>query len=263
MLKSSQMKNLQARSKFILFFSQENLELAKAELSALYPKLEIAEDNGENIIVFGEINNPGRLPLTRKILDFNTNKMVFENPESWENRASGQPISLSPKLARAMINLTGTENGVITDPFCGSGGILLEAGLLGHKVIGYDIDNIILKTAKDRLDSFKIKAKLECKDASSIDSQIDYCVTDLPYGKNTSLESLITTYTNFLKNLNVILKYKAVIGFPHFVSGEVLANLTGFLVLGKYHWKLHRSLTKEILVLVPKKSPISALKSKE
>ena len=263
MLKYSQMKNQQLKNKFILFFSQENIELAKAEFTALYPKLEIIEDNEENIIVFGEINKPERLALTKKILDANTNKIVYENPGSWENRASGQPISLSPKLARAMVNLTGTESSVITDPFCGSGGILLEAGLLGHKVIGYDIAKAILKTAKERLDSFKIKTELECKDASSIDSSIEYCVTDLPYGKNTSVESLITTYTNFLKNLNFVLKQKAVIGFPHFVSGEVLSNLAGFLVLGKYHWKLHRSLTKEILVLAPKKSPISALKSKE
>ncbi len=44
---------------------------------------------------------------------------------------------MSPKLARCMVNLTGVkENDLVLDPFCGTGGILIEAGIMGARVIG-------------------------------------------------------------------------------------------------------------------------------
>jgi len=51
------------------------------------------------------------------------------------------PISLHPKLARALVNLSAIKKGeTILDPFCGTGGILIEAGLIGARVIGSDIE---------------------------------------------------------------------------------------------------------------------------
>ncbi|MFC1655803.1 TRM11 family SAM-dependent methyltransferase [Patescibacteria group bacterium] len=50
---------------------------------------------------------------------------------------------LPPKLAQIMINLAckGRDDAVIYDPFCGSGTVLMEGALMGHKVIGSDISN--------------------------------------------------------------------------------------------------------------------------
>ena len=47
--------------------------------------------------------------------------------------------TLPPKLARMLVNLTGLKEGIIWDPFCGSGTILLEAAVLGFDVLGSDI----------------------------------------------------------------------------------------------------------------------------
>lgn len=48
--------------------------------------------------------------------------------------------TLPPKLARIMVNLTGLKNGVIWDPFCGSGTLLMEAAVLGFDFLASDID---------------------------------------------------------------------------------------------------------------------------
>ena len=67
-------------------------------------------------------------------------------------RPSLHPTSLSPKLAKAMVNLTGAEKGeTICDPFCGSAGILIEAGLMGMKTIGVDVSEKMLQMAEKNL----------------------------------------------------------------------------------------------------------------
>ncbi|MBQ6547891.1 MAG: DNA modification methylase, partial [Candidatus Methanomethylophilaceae archaeon] len=51
------------------------------------------------------------------------------------------PISLHPRYARALINLTGVKKGgTVLDPFCGTGGIVIEAGFMGMKAIASDFD---------------------------------------------------------------------------------------------------------------------------
>ena len=49
---------------------------------------------------------------------------------------------LPPKLARMMVNFTALRDGVIWDPFCGSGTILMEAGILGFNLLGSDISDL-------------------------------------------------------------------------------------------------------------------------
>ena len=65
-------------------------------------------------------------------------KELFEQKEDFENRRahlrpSNHPTSLHPRLARCLINLANSKE--ILDPFCGSAGLLLEAGLLKIKII--------------------------------------------------------------------------------------------------------------------------------
>jgi len=67
------------------------------------------------------------------------NKKHFEDSKP-HKRPFFYPGSMSPKLARCMVNLSRvTEGKLLLDPFCGTGGILIEAGLIGCKVVGSDI----------------------------------------------------------------------------------------------------------------------------
>lgn len=59
---------------------------------------------------------------------------------------------LPPKLARIMVNLAAIpEVGVVWDPFCGSGTILMEGIMLGYKVVGTDIDDASVVESKANL----------------------------------------------------------------------------------------------------------------
>lgn len=59
--------------------------------------------------------------------------------------------TLPPKLARIMVNLTGRKDGIIWDPFCGSGTILMEASILGFDVLGSDIDDKAILFTEENL----------------------------------------------------------------------------------------------------------------
>jgi tRNA G10 N-methylase Trm11 len=70
---------------------------------------------------------------------------------------------LPPKLAQMMINLAcGNDNNcTVYDPFCGSGTILMEGTLMGHKVMGSDISEKAILDTKTNLEWLKREFKIE------------------------------------------------------------------------------------------------------
>lgn len=58
---------------------------------------------------------------------------------------------LPPKLARMMINFTALRDGIIWDPFCGSGTILMEAGMLGFNLLGSDISDLAIDATAENI----------------------------------------------------------------------------------------------------------------
>lgn len=59
--------------------------------------------------------------------------------------------TLPPKLARIMVNLTGKREGIIWDPFCGSGTILMESATLGFDVLASDIDEYAVNNTDENI----------------------------------------------------------------------------------------------------------------
>ncbi|MFC1741685.1 DNA methyltransferase [Nanoarchaeota archaeon] len=170
-------------------------------------------------------------------------------PKSWPER---HPTTINPKLARACINLTGIPVGkVIFDPFCGTGGIMIEGGLMRFNTVGYDISNKMLKKAEKNLDYFKIRRfKLEKRDSTQLTHAVDYVVTDLPYGRGSLVNKEIKElYADFLKVLWNILKYKAVVIFPSTVKHRTLLNKTKFAVEHEFNVYVHKSLSRNIVLL--------------
>ncbi|MFH1506705.1 MAG: DNA methyltransferase [archaeon] len=179
-------------------------------------------------------------------------RLLWSNKENFEMRKSHKrpephPTSLHPRLARALVNLADSRE--ILDPFCGSGGILIEAGLLGLKTIGYDLDQIMLNRARINLDHYGIKKyKLEKKDATKIKGTVSAIVTDLPYGKNSKAGDLEKLYLDFLKNAEKMTK-KIIVVFPSFIDNKKLVMKTRWKIKKEFNHYLHKSLSKKILLL--------------
>jgi len=213
-------------------------------------------------ILWRNLDNPNvkmKYAKTQIILFFTSNqvyctKLIAEVDSSFEERKAHKrpklhPTSMHPKLARAMINLTGIDKGRIYDPFCGSGGILIEAGIIGLEPVGYDIDQNMIERAVKNLSHFKINAKLMKKDAARIRESMDYVATDLPYGRSSRGKELEKLYLSFLKNLKKRLKKQAVISFPDFVDYKKIIEEAGFSIKKEYDYYLHKSLSKRIVVI--------------
>ncbi len=103
-------------------------------------------------------------------------------------RPFDSPVSLHPKLARALVNLAEVKKGdSVLDPFCGTGGILIEAGLIGMELYGLDLDEEMLDGCRENLDAFDLEADLRHGDAISLSDvfnrRFDAVVSDLPYGR--------------------------------------------------------------------------------
>lgn len=128
-------------------------------------------------------------------------KMVWRHSaRAWFKRDRGKPYSdrhkglLPPKIARILVNLAvganDPEGKTLLDPFCGSGTILLEAGVLKMNLIGNDLDPAQIAGARRNLDFFGLKSKLLAYEAAALSDhlkeEIDFIATEPYMGRPTT-----------------------------------------------------------------------------
>lgn len=214
-------------------------------------------EKNSNIKPKVNLEKPGTL-IEIIILDDNAFicKQIWANEKVFESRKAHlkqerHPTAMHPRMASALINILNPKKGEkIIDPFCGAGGILMEASLMKIKSIGYDIDDVQLRRAKINLKGLK-GFKLEKKDATKI-KNLKNIVTDLPYGKSSKKTLEINTlYSKFVNNISG----RSVVVFPDFSDYKKILknNLNKKLTVKKIisHY-VHKSLTRKI-VLIDKK----------
>lgn len=100
------------------------------------------------------------------------------------------PISLHPKFARALINLTGVKRGgTVLDPFCGTGGIVIEAAEMGMRAVASDFDEEMVIGCQENMDFYGLElADFDTVDIGEIGErfhEVDAVCTDPPYGRST------------------------------------------------------------------------------
>lgn len=133
------------------------------------------------------------------------NRGLFQK-RSNEKRPFSSPISMDPILARVLGNLSEVSSGEqILDPFCGTGGILIEAGLCGIGVKGLDIQEEMVKGAKQNLKEYGIlNYDIKEGDISEVNEKYDEynaVISDLPYGKASKQENeAVEKFLKFIQN---------------------------------------------------------------
>lgn len=165
------------------------------------------------------------------------------------------PGVLMPRVARSLVNIAKplTEK-YLFDPFCGTGGILVEAGLIGIKVIGGDVQRKLLLGAKMNLDYYNIDYSLMYQDACRLslrDGSVDAVVTDPPYGRSAAIraDSLENLLVDSLIEIHRVLKKGKRAVFISERQIEDIAKETGFKVVEIHLHRVHKSLTRRISVL--------------
>jgi len=171
--------------------------------------------------------------------------------------AFSHSAAMPPKIARCMVNLARVRSGdLVLDPFCGTGSFLIEAGLIGCRVVGSDIKRRMVEGSMLNLSACGVKAEgLLVADARSspyLPRRVDRIVTDPPYGTSTTTLGMdvADVYRNFLSEAEGILRGGGYIclAAPKRINVSRIAEEIGFKHLESHFMYIHRRLTREIAV---------------
>lgn len=167
-----------------------------------------------------------------------------------------KPVSLAPRIAKAMINTLGAkQNEIIIDPCCGTGGLLIEAGLLNKRTIGIDIDKEMIYITKSNLEHYKIKNyDLICQDIFSYQKHHPFLVTDLPYFKNTKGTGSIELYGKFIEKFFSLATKKICLCCKEDEEIDIIIKK----IVEKHNWQIkkkfilfiHKSLNRKIYLII-------------
>ncbi len=166
------------------------------------------------------------------------------------------PSMMNSIVARSMCNLARIMTGeTVLDPFCGGGGILCEAAIIGAKTIGIDLSWRFLQGAEANLkDIDPSRFTLIQSDARHM--QIigcDHIVTDPPYGRVSSTrgERAIKLLWNFLTlSPNVVSKGGTLcVSASSEMGVSDMIDSLGFRRVCRVKIRVHSGLTREIVVV--------------
>jgi tRNA (guanine10-N2)-dimethyltransferase len=192
-----------------------------------------------------------------------------------------QPGSMSPMDARAVANLAGAgPGGRLLDPMCGTGGILVEAGLVGARTVGVDAQTKMVRGARENLATYltggdaptgsttdpPASAQTDSPpfdvlrgDATRLpfrDDAFDGVAVDAPYGRQSKVarHDLGDLVAGTLAEA-ARLAPRAVLVADRPWRDPALA--AGWTVTGLFDRRVHRSLTRYYHVLVRDDEPVA------
>ncbi|MWV41612.1 methyltransferase domain-containing protein [Natrialba sp. INN-245] len=175
-----------------------------------------------------------------------------------------QPGSMDPLLARAVANVAGARAGnTILDPMCGTGGVLVEAGLVGADVIGTDAQRKMVAGSQENLNHF-LEADAPSPtgvtrggwhvargDATRLplpDDAVDGVVFDAPYGRQSKIERhrLEDLVSGALAEARRVAPRAVVVADRSWAEA---ARDAGWELESTFERRVHRSLTRYVMVL--------------
>ena len=168
-----------------------------------------------------------------------------------------RPVSLEPRLARSAVNIAaGTRDGVVVDPMCGTGGILIEAALSGRETLGIDFDPVMVDGCQQNIDWAEVDAKVVRGDATryKLPENVAAVVVDPPYGRNSpSDEKLIEDMLANVRKQSP--DSKLVVILPVLPGGDDLdeeittdIKLHGYDIEAAFGIPVHKSLGRVLII---------------
>lgn len=215
------------------------------------PSLKVDLRNPEFTVVF--ISSPEKtyIGILRKIKP----KRIFYYRVAGR-RPFTLPSAMQPDLSRCLVNLSRTMiGGRILDPFTGTGGILIEAILLGYEAYGVELKKWIAQGALRNLKYYTPSLEnIIIGDARKLMFRkcFDSIVTDPPYGRSTTVpdHSLTNLLEKFLYESRNCLRDGGTVTLvtPENIWIEDTASEAGYTLRESYTIKIHRSLIRKIMV---------------
>ncbi len=173
-----------------------------------------------------------------------------------KRRLAVHPSTMDPKLARCMVNLSrARRGGKLLDPFCGVGGILLEAASIGCRVVGCDVNSRMASGCLMNLKQYGLQPiGVALADAAHMPFEgVDAVATDPPYGTaaSTLKRGVRTVLKDFLPQAAQALPSGgyAAVAAPKGAGLAETAEAFEFEVVGLHEVYIHRRLTREIASL--------------
>ncbi len=184
----------------------------------------------------------------RVLLAFNRGSYDTRNPGK---RDFFHPGVMMPRMARTLVNIACVQPGdIVLDPFCGTGGILIEADLLGSRTVGSDFDPLMVLGSRQNIPG----SDLMLADATQLplsDQSVDAVVTDFPYGQSVCIkkaDTMDTLYGDALEEIRRVLRPgKRAVVVTHRDISAIAAEF--FTIVQRHEQRVHKSLTRRVLVL--------------
>jgi tRNA (guanine10-N2)-dimethyltransferase len=167
------------------------------------------------------------------------------------------PSALHPKTARVMVNLARTRPGdTFLDPFCGTGGLLLEAAGVGCLPVGSDIDLQIMSGCRRNLAHYGTTfwgMRADARFPPLRSEAVCAIATDPPYGRASSTKGaeVADLIRTSLLPLADVLKRGGCLCFAVPVQSykEDIVATKDFSIAEAHTMRIHRSLSRHIIVL--------------
>ncbi|WP_238993968.1 methyltransferase domain-containing protein [Halobellus captivus] len=166
-----------------------------------------------------------------------------------------QPGSMAPMDARAYVNLAAgasLPDATVLDPMCGTGGLLIEAGLVGARAVGSDAQRKMARGAAQNLDYYLSSpwdvVRGDATELPLVDDAVDAVVFDAPYGRQSKIagHELADLVGGALTEAARVAPACVLVADR---SWEAAAREAGWTVTAQFERRVHRSLVRYVHVL--------------
>ncbi len=185
----------------------------------------------------------------------------FEVREAWfrardpPKRPVYMPGTMTAKLSRVFVNLSRVKrSGLLYDPFCGIGSMLIEACVIGSRPVGIDIDERRVVGAAINVEHYGCPPATVASDVcGSPVWRADAVATDPPYGRMTRAEGtdiwgLMNCFLDHLADALIPGGYGVFAQALEYVDDEAVEE-RGLKIIEVHRNWVHGSLVREIYVV--------------